>query len=129
MKVSRQIIIFGTHNNLNKEKNEGIAKLFLPYERGYREKIKCTAKKHGIKVIFTRGQTLKQKLSTPRGKKLEKQGVVYSVRCKSKRCKMEYIGETGTQLKIRMKGQREKKIIWSFWTFEKEKTSIRLEFD
>ena len=38
-----------------------------------------------------------------RGKKLEKQGVVYSVRCKSKRCKMEDIGETGRKLKIRMK--------------------------
>ena len=92
-----------TPNNSNKEKTEGIAKLFLPYERGYGEKIKRIAKKHGIEVIFTRGQTLKQKLSTPRGKKLEKQGVVYSVRCKSKRCKMEYIGETGRQLKIRMK--------------------------
>ena len=54
-------------------------------------------------MIFTRRQTFKQKLSMPRGKKLEEQGVVYSVRCKSKRCKMEYIGETGRQLKIRMK--------------------------
>jgi len=95
-----------TPNNSNKEKTEGIAKLFLPYERGYGEKIKRIAKKHGIEVIFTRGQTLKQKLSTPRGKKLKKQGVVYSVRCKSKRCKMEYIGETGRQLKIRMKEQK-----------------------
>ena len=58
-------------------------------------KIKRIAEKHGIEVIFTGGQTLKQKLSTHRGKKLEKQGVVYSVRCKSKRSKMEYIGETG----------------------------------
>ena len=78
----------------------------LPCERGYGEKIKRIAKKYGIEVIFTRGQTLKQKLSTPRGKKLEKQGVVYSVRCKSKRFKMEYIGETGRQLKIRIKGHK-----------------------
>ena len=57
---------------------------------------------------------------------------------------MKYIGETGRQLKIRMKehetdskvdfrkkiGQKEKrKIIWSFGTFEEEKTSVRLEFD
>ena len=69
-----------TSNNSNEEKTEGIAKLFLPYERGYGEKIKRIAKKHGIEVIFTRRQSLKQKLSTPRGKKLEKQGVVYSVR-------------------------------------------------
>ena len=54
-------------------------------------------------MILTRGQTLKQKLSTPRGKKLEKQRVVYSVSRKSKRCKMEYIVETSRQLKIRMK--------------------------
>ena len=79
-----------TPYNSNKDKTEGIAKLFVPYERGYGEKIKRIAKKHGIKVIFTRGKTLKQKLSTPRGKKLEKEGVAYSVRCKSKRCKMEY---------------------------------------
>ena len=79
------------------------ARRFLTYERGYGETIKRIAKKHGIEVISTRGQNLKQKLSTPRGKKLEKQGVVYSVRCKSKRCKMKYIGKTGIQLKIRMK--------------------------
>ena len=71
-------------------------------------KYKLVAKKHVIEVIFTRRHTLKQKLSTPRGKKL----VVYSVRCKSKRCKVEYIGETGTQLKIRFSekiGKKEKK--------------------
>ena len=43
-----------TPNNTNKEKTEGIAKLFLPYERGYGEKIKRIAKKHGIEVIFTK---------------------------------------------------------------------------
>ena len=56
---------------------------------------------------------------------------------------MEYIGEIGRQLKIRMKehktdyevdfgkiGQKEKRwIIWSFRTSEEEKTSIRLEFN
>ena len=81
-----------TLNNSNKDKTEGIAKLFLPYEREYGEKIKRITKKHDIEMIFTRGQTLKQKLSTRRKKKLEKQGVVYSVRCKIKRFDMEYIG-------------------------------------
>ena len=57
---------------------------------------------------------------------------------------MEYIVQTGRQLKIRMKEhkadskwyfsekveQKEKRqIIWHFRTFEGEKTSIRLEFD
>ena len=92
-----------TSHSSNREKTEGIAKLFLPHEKGYGEKFKRIAKKHGIEVIFTRGQALKQKLSTPREKKLEKQGIVNSVRCKSKRCKMEYIEKTGRQLKIRMK--------------------------
>ena len=46
---------------------------------------------------------MKQKILAPKGKKVKKQLVVYSVRCKSKRCKMEYIGATGKQPKIRMK--------------------------
>ena len=37
-----------TPNNSNKDTTEGIAKLFLPYKRGYAEKIKRIAKKHGI---------------------------------------------------------------------------------
>ena len=79
-----------TPNISNKEKTEGIAKLFLLYKRGYGEKIKRIAKKHGIEVVFTRGQILKQKLSTLRGKTLKKQGVAYNVRCKRKWSKMEY---------------------------------------
>ena len=39
----------------------------------------------------------------PSGKKLEKQGLVYSMSCSNKRCKMEYIGQTSRQLQIRMK--------------------------
>ena len=92
-----------TPHDSNKEKTEGIAKLFLPYEGGYGEKIKRIAKKHGIDVVFTRGKTLKQKLTTSKGQKLDKQGVVYSLNCKNKRCKMEYIGQTGRQLKCRIK--------------------------
>ena len=42
-----------TPSNSNKEKTEGMAKLFLLYKRGYGEKIKRIAKKHGIEVIFT----------------------------------------------------------------------------
>ena len=87
-------------NDSNDKRTGGIAKSFLPYERGYKEKIKRIAKKYGIEVNLTRWQILKQKISAPSGKKLKKQGVVYSVRCKSKRCKMQYIEETGTQLKI-----------------------------
>merc|ERR1712035_65031 len=98
----------------------------------------------GIDVVFTRGQNLKQKLATSKGQKLDKQGVIYSVKCKNKRCKMEYIGQTGRQLKCRIKEheadskldfwkkieQKEKrKTIWTFVSFEKEKTSNRLEFN
>ena len=90
-------------NNSGEDKTEGIVELFLPYERGCREKIKRIAKKHGFEVIFARRQNLKQNLSIPREKKWENEWVADSVRCKSKRCKMEYIGQTGRQLKIQMK--------------------------
>ena len=43
-----------TPSNSIKEKTEGIAKSFLPYERGYKEKIKRIAKKYGIEVNVTR---------------------------------------------------------------------------
>ena len=51
---------------------EGKTKLLLPYEKGWGKKIKSIAKKHFIDVIFISGQTLKQRLSIPRGNKLEK---------------------------------------------------------
>ena len=102
------------------------------------------AKKHGIDVIFTRGQSLKQKLATPKGQNLDKQGVVYSVKCKNKRCKMEYIGQTGRQLKCRIKeheadskldfrkksGKKKKeKLSGLLYHLKKKKTSNRLEFN
>ena len=59
-------------------------------------------------MIFTRGEVLKQELSTPREKKLEKRGVIHSVRCKSKMCKVEYIKQTGRQL-IELETGREHK--------------------
>ena len=69
-----------------------------------------------LRLIFKREKTLKQKLSTPRRKRLENQGVVYSVRYKRKKFKMEYIGETGRQLKIRIKGHK------ADWKFDFRKT-------
>ena len=89
-----------TPNNSNKDDTEGITKLFLPCERGYGDKIKRIAKKHGIEVMYHKRKT--ETLNTQR-KEIRKQGVFYSVSCKSKRCKMEYIGEIGRQLKIRMR--------------------------
>ena len=46
---------------------------------------------------------METELSTPRGKKLEKQGLIYSTQYTNKKYKMEYIGQTGRHLKIRMK--------------------------
>ena len=54
--------MMNTPNNSDRGKTKGIPKLFLLYGRGFGEKIKCIAQRHGIKVIFTRAQTLKQKL-------------------------------------------------------------------
>ena len=39
-------------NNLTKYKNNVIAKLFLPFQRGYVEKIRHIGKNLGIDVIF-----------------------------------------------------------------------------
>ena len=101
---------------------------------------KANANKHGIELIFTRGQNLNPN-STLRGKKLEQQGIVYSVSFKSKICKIEYIGETGRQLKVRMKEHKadskldfrkkscKNKITLPFRTSEEEIPSIRLEVD
>ena len=41
-------------NDSNDKRTGGIAKSFLPYERGYKEKIKRIAKKYGIEVNLTR---------------------------------------------------------------------------
>ena len=46
---------------------------------------------------------METELSTPRGKKFEKQGLIYSTQYTNKKYKMEYIGQTGRHLKIRMK--------------------------
>ena len=97
-------------------------------------------------MIFTRGQGLKQNLSTPRRKTLKNLGAVYNVRCKSKMCKMEHIGQTGRELKIRTKEHKaaskedsklhfliesgkEKEDKLSNLPEQERKTSIRLEFD
>ena len=37
--------------------------------------------------------------------------------------------EADSKVDFRKKSGKKKKIIWSFGTFEEEKTSIRLEFD
>ena len=58
-------------NNSSRDITGRIAKLFLPYERGYREE------RHSHKTCHW-GDFHKKtnfKMSTPRGKKLEKQGV------------------------------------------------------
>ena len=49
------------------EKTVGIAKLFVPYERGYGEEIKPKTEKYGFGVTFTIEKTLNQNLSASRG--------------------------------------------------------------
>ena len=95
--------IENTSNNSNKDNTEGMAKSFLPWE-----KIKRIAKKNGIVVFFTKVTNFETEV-----KEIRKKGVVCSIICRRKRCKIEYIGQRGRQLKSRIKEQADSKL--DFW--------------
>ena len=79
-------------------------RMFLPYEKGLSEKISRTCKKYNVKLIHTQSKALKNVLKTSKmeSEEIEKEsGVVYKVNCGD--CQKCYIGETGRQLKIRLK--------------------------
>ena len=57
--------------------------MFMPYEKGISEKIKRVAKKSRVEIIFTKGQTLKNKLANnTRSNLMDTEGVVYMAGCK-----------------------------------------------
>ena len=67
-------------------------KLFIPYEKGIAEQLKCVANRYGLEVILTRSLSLKSKLPTNPFKSCSTCGVIYKVTCS---CYNKYIGETG----------------------------------
>ena len=96
-----------TSINSNKDKTEGIAKMFLPYEREYNQINAMILRMNLIFSPYTRGETFKRKLSTFKGKKFD---WIRKTRCcpqreiyKSKKCNMKYIVQTGRQRKCRIK--------------------------
>ena len=85
------------------DNNSNRIPLFIPYEKGLSEGISRVAKKFNVRLVNTKGTSLKQVVQTKQIQKLESMktsGVVYKVRCKN--CTQIYIGETGRELKIRL---------------------------
>ena len=67
--------IENTPDNLNMDKTDGIAKLFLCYKRAYQVNIKRITKNMAL-MWFLPEEKLWNRNSTPIGEKVEKQGVV-----------------------------------------------------
>ena len=104
----------------NDNDNEKMIKMYLPYEKGISEKIASISRKFNIRLINTKGKTLKNLVNVNRNSTKSNEiktqsGVVYKVDCKD--CNKYYIGETGRTIQTRM-NEHEKGI-----TSEKEKMS------
>ena len=78
--------------------------LYLPYEQGISEKIAAVGRKYNVRVINKKGKSLKnvvKKKMENQNNNLEIQGAVYKVNCTD--CAQSYIGETGRDVKTRLK--------------------------
>ena len=85
------------------EETEGPKLLCLPYIQGVSEKIERGCRQLGVQAVFKSGNKLRQSLmrvKTPIDEDSRK-GVVYEVPCGE--CSQVYIGETGRNLKERMR--------------------------
>ena len=82
---------------------EGPKQLCLPYVQGVGEKIERGCRKLGVQAVFNSGNKLRQSLMRVKTAIDEdsKKGVVYEVPCGE--CNQVYIGETGRNLKERMR--------------------------
>ena len=70
------------------------------------EHLKRIFREHNVEAHFKSGQTIRQFMGTPKGRTPKENlcGVVYHIQCKD--CDNTYIGETGRQLKTRVKEHR-----------------------
>ena len=77
--------------------------LCLPYIKGVSERIERGCRQLGVRAVFKSGHKLRQSLMRVKTaiKDEEKKGVVYEVPCGE--CEQVYIGETGRNLKERLK--------------------------
>ena len=89
--------------NQEKEKKNRYRRITIPYVSGLSEEIRREMKRLEIPISFKAYKTIRQHLGHPKDpfSKEEQSGVIYRIKCKE--CDGEYIGETGRQLKVRMK--------------------------
>ena len=82
--------------------------MYMPYEEGISENIARISKKLNVKLVHTKGKSLKNMFLRNITTSLEKQkqsGVVYRVTCGD--CGSQYVGETGRSLETSMDEHRQ----------------------
>ena len=82
--------------------------MYMPYEKGISENIARIGKKFNVKLVHTKGKSLKNMFMGNITISLEKDkqsGVVYRVTCGD--CGSQYVGETGRSLETRMVEHRQ----------------------
>ena len=95
----------------SKKKNEDYEyaiRMYMSYEIGISENITRIGKKFNVKLVHTKGKSLKNMFVRNITNSLEKQkqsGVVYRVTCED--CGSQYVGETGRSLETRMDEHRQ----------------------
>ena len=79
--------------------------IVVPYHQGLSESYKNICKQYGIDVHLKGGQTIKDHLMSPKDKDPinKKSGVIYRFKCDMVDCDDEYIGESATNFKERLK--------------------------
>ena len=77
--------------------------MYMPHEKGISENITRIGEKFNVKLVHTKGKSLKNMFMRNITTSLEKHkqsGVVYGVTCGD--CGSQYVGETGRSLETRM---------------------------
>ena len=105
--LPKAIVKKAIHETLSKSKpskkknedDEYTIRMYVPYEKGISENIARIGKKFNVKLVHTKGKSLKNLLVRNITTSLEKHkqsGVVYRVTCGD--CGSQYVGETGRSL-------------------------------
>ena len=84
-------------NSKHKSKELELLTIFIPYEKGFTEKLKRIASKYGFTTVFTKTKVLREKIRKKQKDKMETSGIVYEVDCNN--CFKWYTGETGRKWK------------------------------
>ena len=89
--------------NVNSPTNSNLKYVPVPYIPGTSERLRRIFKKFDIKIAHKPSNTIKSKICHLKDKRknLDKAGVIYQIDCNQ--CQAKYIGETGRQVRDRMK--------------------------